>query len=196
MKKILAFTLMVASFSACSNSSYNTVPVVPQKSFNQQQNEKLLGQWKMGYTIISNFTDSYNLTKLSLSTSGSSAGEYYVDGINTYSNNLVVASYYAKDSNFSLLDDGSVLDRFFTFDFSSDNVVNGCFYAIIHPKDDFSSCYKMYGTKNAIKTAGNGVLLDYKLVNLGELGFLSPQSIAYAQVRQKYQALKDQLKQK
>ena len=50
---------------------------------------------------------------------------------------------------FSLLDEGSVIDRYFTFDFVGSNTVSGCYYQIRNSDDSWSPCYPMTGVKTS-----------------------------------------------
>ena len=53
---------------------------------------------------------------------------------------------------FSLLDQSTILDRFFTFDFVGSNTVSGCYYQIRKSDDSLSRCFPMTGVRTSSST--------------------------------------------
>lgn len=110
------------------------------------QAEALLGYWVFEYFIGSSYSNSqdYNLTYVTESTS--TPGEYDVYGVDEYGD-AVIAGYSSLLETYSLLDTGIIIDRFYTFDFSSTDEVSGCYYQIYLSTGDWSSCYSMNGDR-------------------------------------------------
>ena len=50
---------------------------------------------------------------------------------------------------FSLLDPGTLIHQFFTFDFVGSNTVSGCYYQVDVADDSFSRCYDMTGVRTS-----------------------------------------------
>lgn len=145
MKITLLFSCIFAlGLVACSSPS--TVTPQPTTPFNQVQTERLAGTWNFNYQIINNFTQVYTLTTTRESTSR--PGEYYMAGTDQYGD-LIVAGYDPKENDFSLLDPGTVIDRFFIFNITSgaNTSVNGCYYQIDASTKEFSDCYSMTGVR-------------------------------------------------
>ena len=118
----------------------------PTKPFNQLQTERLIGTWEFSYTIILEFINTYKLNDVR--ENSITPGEWFISGTGQ-SGDLVIAEYSPDLGMFSLLDPGTLIDRFFTFDFVGSNTVSGCYYQVDAADDSFSSCYDMTGVRTS-----------------------------------------------
>ena len=118
----------------------------PTKPFNQLQTERLIGTWEFSYTLISEFTDTYRLNDVR--ESSITPGEWNIFGTNQFGG-LVIALYSPDLGMFSLLDPGTLIHQFFTFDFVGSNTVSGCYYQVDVADDSFSGCYDMTGVRTS-----------------------------------------------
>ena len=127
-------------------------PPSPAKPFNQQQTERLIGRWEFSYTLISEFTDTYTLRDVQ--ESSINPGEWIIVGIGSF-NDLVIAGYSPSLGEFSLFDEGTIIDQFFTFDFvgSSTTSVSGCYYQRDSDDGSLSRCYPMTGRRTSLSTS-------------------------------------------
>ena len=102
------------------------------------------------YSIGSfDFSDTYRLSDVR--ESSNNPGEWFISGTNRFGG-LVVAGYSPRLEMFSLLDPGTIIDLFFTFDFVGSNTVSGCYYQISKSDDSFSRCYDMTGVRTSSST--------------------------------------------
>jgi hypothetical protein len=111
--------------------------------YNLIMTEKMQGTWYFEYTTTSTFDDWYDLnypTEEVLTM----PGQYIVFGYDNY-DELVSAMYQQDFGFFSLLDPESDFDKFYTFNFESENEVSGCYFEVVN--NDTGSCYPMDGTK-------------------------------------------------
>ena len=118
-------------------------------TFNRQQTERLIGTWVFSYTIISDFSNTYRLSDVR--ESSSTPGEWNIFGTDQFGN-LVIAKYSPDFENFSLLNPGTIIDLFFTFDFVGSNTVSGCYYQVRKSNDSISRCYDMTGVRTSSST--------------------------------------------
>jgi hypothetical protein len=108
------------------------------------------GTWSYTYRIISTFTDRYVFTSLVSSTPDSS-GNYFVSGTGEFGN-LAVGGYNVTSRFWAVLAKGSIIDEFYTFTFSDNNTVSGCYYQINPPgSTNLSNCYSLVGTRSPPK---------------------------------------------
>jgi len=140
----LAFSLSSAAPVDCGNEQGCQNPGTP--SYNECQTRRLQGTWSFTYTDGNTTTTRiYVLTEVRESTS--SPGKYFLIGTNE-EGELIIGSYHAEDDIFSLLDPISDTDdRFFMFDFASEDTVVGCFYLITG--DNASDCHDLTGTRTS-----------------------------------------------
>ena len=139
---IITFSTLPPAILSTTPASYGT--------FNRQQTERLIGTWVFSYSIGSfDFSDTYRLNDVR--ESSSTPGEWNIFGTDQF-DNLVIARYSPDFENFSLLDPGTIIDRFFIFDFVGSNTVFGCYYQIDVEDDSFSSCYDMTGVRTSSST--------------------------------------------
>ena len=122
----------------------------PNANFNRQQTERLRGTWLFVYAIISTFDDAYSLTS-AVEESDITPGEYNIFGTDEFGD-LVIAGYSSDLREFSLLDPGVIIDKLFTFNFSDQDTVEGCYFQVDVGTGEFSECYFMAGGR--ISTAG------------------------------------------
>ena len=135
--------------------TFSTLPpaildTTPASSFNRQQTERLIGTWVFSYSIgLFGFSDTYRLNDVR--ESSSTPGEWHIWGTDQF-DNLVIAGYSPDLEAFSLLDPGTIIDRFFIFDFVGSNTVSGCYYQIDVEDDSISRCYPMTGARTSSST--------------------------------------------
>ena len=130
-----------ATGNNCSRAVTVTVAPPTNKPFNQLQTERLIGTWEFSYTIISDWTDWTDTYRLSnVQESSITPGEWNIFGTDE-SGDLVIAGYSPDLGRFSLLDPGTIIRQFFTFDFVGSNTVSGCYYQVDVADDSFSDCY-------------------------------------------------------
>ena len=131
----------------CSRAVTVTVAPRTNKPFNQLQTERLIGTWEFSYTTISQFATTYRLNNVQ--ESSITPGEWNIWGVNEFGD-LVIAGYSPDLEKFTLLDLGTIIGRFFTFDFVGSNTVSGCYYQIVD--GSFSRCYDMTGVRTSSTT--------------------------------------------
>ena len=120
---------------------------VTDKPFNRQQTERLIGRWVFSYRISSSeFTNTYTLSDVV--ESSITPGEWNIFGTGEF-DDLVIALYSPDLGMFSLLDQGTLIHRFFTFDFVGSNTVSGCYYQVNVANDSLSRCYPMTGVRTS-----------------------------------------------
>ena len=139
----------IITFSTLPPAILSTTPA-SSGTFNRQQTERLIGTWSFSYSIGSfDFSDTYRLNDVR--ESSSTPGEWDIFGTDQF-DNLVIARYSPDFENFSLLDPGTIIDRFFIFDFVGSNTVFGCYYQIDVEDDSISRCYPMTGARTSSST--------------------------------------------
>ncbi|MCK4820537.1 hypothetical protein KA005_32530, partial [bacterium] len=107
--------------------------------------ELLKGYWHFYYTIISTWNDYYTLDTITGDTN--SQGGYYIYGTDKYGD-LVIATYWPNDGDWSLLDPGTIIDQYYTFYTDGNTILaNSCYYQINNSTGDWSSCYTLNGYK-------------------------------------------------
>ena len=121
-----------------------TVVSSPTKPFNQLQTERLIGTWEFSY--LSAFTATYRLNDVR--ESSSRPGEWNIFGTDQYGD-LVIAGYSPDLGMFTLLDLGTLIHQFFTFDFVGSNTVSGCYYQVDVADDSLSRCFDMTGVRTS-----------------------------------------------
>ena len=150
-----------------------TPPGPPTKPFNQQQTERLIGRWVFSYSIgSSGFTDTYTLRDVQ--ESSINPGEWNIWGTDQYGG-IVLAKYSPSLEEFSLFDEGTIIDQFFTFDFVGSSTVSvaGCYYLIDKDDDSLSRCYTMTGRRTSLSTSAlsrGTSALSYATAAQAELG--------------------------
>ena len=105
----------------------------------------LLGDWYFYYWIISMFDDYYYLTDISDDTN--SQGAHFVSGVDEYGN-FISACYWPDDGWWTLLDTGTIIDKYFVFYTDGNTILNNsCYYQISISTGEWSSCFDLYGDK-------------------------------------------------
>ena len=139
---IITFSTLPPAILSTTPASYGT--------FNRQQTERLIGTWIFSYSIGSfDFSDTYRLSDVR--ESSSTPGEWNIFGTDQF-DNLVIAGYSPDLEVFSLLNPGTIIDLFFTFDFVGSNTVSGCYYQARKSNDSISRCYDMTGVRTSSST--------------------------------------------
>lgn len=114
--------------------------------------ELLEGYWHFYYTIISTWDDYYTLDTITGDTN--SQGGYYIFGTDEYGG-LVNACYWPDDGNWSLLDTGTIIDKFFVFYTDGSTVLeDSCYYQIDVATGDWSWCFALNGEKASLTSTG------------------------------------------
>ena len=139
------------TFSTLPPAILSTTPSDPPAgTFNRQQTERLIGTWIFSYSIgFFDFSGTYRLSDVR--ESSSTPGEWHIFGTDQF-DNLVIAGYSPDLEAFSLLDPGTIINLFFTFDFVGSNTVSGCYYQIDVEDDSISRCYPMTGARTSSST--------------------------------------------
>lgn len=108
------------------------------------------GTWSYVYTIINTFTDRFTFT--SVSNTPNSSGDYIASGTDAFGR-LVVGGWVTSAGMWGVLNQGTIIDEFYTFTFSGNNNVSGCYYQISPPgSTNLSRCYAMLGTRSPPKS--------------------------------------------
>ena len=139
-----AYTAIVTGYNGATGIGIVEVFAVPNQ--NQVNSQRLIGgTWTFIYTIISTFSDTYQL--FGLSPTAGSSGNYLVYGRDS-TGGMVSGDYSSTANNWAILDQGSIIDKLYIFTFSSNNAVSGCYYQISPPgSSNISQCYSMSGTR-------------------------------------------------
>ena len=104
------------------------------------------GTWTYTYTILSTFSDRYRFTRVE--TTPNSSGVYYAEGVDEFGG-TVVGGYDPRLGMWAVLDQGTIIDQFFTFTFTGTNTVSGCYYQVNPPgSTNLSRCYSMNGVRS------------------------------------------------
>ena len=139
----------IITFSTLPPAILSTTPA-SSGTFNRQQTERLIGTWVFSYSIgSSDFSDTYRLNDVR--ESSSTPGEWNIFGTDQF-DNLVIAGYSPRLEEFSLFDQGIIIDHFFTFDFVGSNTVSGCYYLRYKDDGSLSRCYPMTGVRTSSST--------------------------------------------
>ena len=139
----------IITFSTLPPAILSTTPA-SSGTFNRQQTERLIGTWVFTFTILSEFTQTYRLSD-DVRESSTAPGQWYIHGTDEYGD-LVLAGYSPRLEEFSLLDQGIIIDDFFTFDFVGSNTVSGCYYLRYKDDGSLSRCYPMTGVRTSSST--------------------------------------------
>jgi hypothetical protein len=119
----------------------------------------LMGTWVFSYVIGGiAFSQTYTLDQIPGITN--SQGGYSIFGTGEYGD-PIVASYWPTDNDWTLLDPGSIIDRWFDFS-TNGSTVNGCYFQISHPSETWSNCFTLTGQK--IATASQGIQSNKSLL--------------------------------
>lgn len=108
--------------------------------------QALVGNWTFQYKLsTTTFTQTYNMRALTGQTLDD--GGYVVVGEDKFGD-VVVGSYSPTLREFTLLDTGITISRFFTFRING-NIASGCYYQ--SSSRGLSNCYSMTGTRSSLK---------------------------------------------
>ncbi|MBW1690828.1 MAG: hypothetical protein JRF35_01890 [Deltaproteobacteria bacterium] len=114
--------------------------------------ELLEGYWHFYYTIIATWNDYYTLDTITGDTN--SQGGYYIYGTDDFGG-LVNACYWPDDGNWSLLDPGIIIDKFFAFYTDGSTVLeDSCYYQIDVATGIWSECFTLNGEKTSLSSTG------------------------------------------
>jgi hypothetical protein len=125
-------------------------PSAPANSNRDKTAQLIGGTWTYTYTIISTFSDSYSFSRVD--DTPDSDGDYIALG--TSSSGRVVGGGYVKSLNqWMVVAPGSIIDQVYTFSFSGDNNVSGCYYQMNPPgSGNLTRCYSMTGRRSPPKS--------------------------------------------
>jgi hypothetical protein len=138
---VMTFTLL----NAVLMPSSTTTPNIEDPTTGPQV-QILSGTWTFSYKILNDYTDSYTLTTVKESTT--EPGKYYIFGTNEYGDS-VVAEYNSEYKSYALFDKRTLFDQYFTFNFTSEDTVSGCYYLVTVETSESSECYNMTGIRTA-----------------------------------------------
>lgn len=114
--------------------------------------KSLAGDWRFTYTIgSSTWTKDYWLDLNDVWESSSIPGQYYIGGKDQYGD-FIFAGYSIFLKKYSLLDEASAFNRYFSFSYTSSDRVSGCYYQVDTSDGSLSACYPMTGTQLSIKS--------------------------------------------
>jgi len=151
----MSFTIDgVPGVKQVTRNVFNTSGPVTQApaETNRQKTERLIsGTWTLAYTIISQFTNGYRFNSVTPSTA--IAGDWVAIGEDTVAGELVIGSYASQQNAWTILDPGTIIDRFYYFQFGSTiNTITGCYYQVNPPgSTNLSDCYSMFGSRSPLK---------------------------------------------
>jgi PKD repeat protein len=194
-------TLTVTDNAGASKSSFKNVVVtasivVPAKTYNQLQAERLLGYWQMNYKIISYYTDRYTLALVE--EQPSKPGEYIALGTYDLNGSLAGGLYDQTVGKFIIVNIGTLFNQAYVFNFSpttSNSTAVGCYYIIIHPADNLSSCYSLLAQRSSSRIKGINPLNDGDLFKVRETSVVY-QTKGYFEDQRQYEAVKEILERK
>jgi hypothetical protein len=134
----------------------------PPADDNRTRTERLIGgTWSLTYVILSSFTDRYTFTTIQASTA--SPGDYNALGTGQFGD-PVIGTYASSTNAWGILDPGTIIDRFFVFNFNDNNRVTGCYFQINPPgSTNLSNCYAMTGSRSPLKDLGSASTRDTRL---------------------------------
>ncbi len=105
------------------------------------------GLWFFGFTIgTSTFDNRYTVYQVADLTTPGQPDDFLALGADEFGD-PVVASYDDSSAEVDLLDQGSILDRLFSFRFTSDNDITGCYRQILKSDGSISACYPLSGLR-------------------------------------------------
>lgn len=129
-----------------------TIAAPPAPSNPNRDNSALLigGTWAYTYTILTTtFTDQFVFS--SIASTPDSDGDYIVLGVGP-GGRPAGGEYLSAQHEWAVLWQGTIIDEFFTFTFSGNNNVSGCYYQISPPgSTNLSRCYAMFGFRSPPK---------------------------------------------
>jgi len=159
----LAFSLSSAAPVDCGGEQGCQNPGTP--SYNECQTRRLQGTWSFTYTDGSTTTTRiYVFTEVQENITSPSG--YVLIGSNE-EGDLVIFMYHPDEEVFSLTDLST--ERFFMFDFVSEDTVTGCFFLL---KDGLpaSDCHEMTGTRTSdrIRAAKRVPIVDAAIYEMSK----------------------------
>jgi hypothetical protein len=125
----------------------------PPTNTNLSKTQQLVGgTWFIIFTIGAiNFTDNWSFT--SIGPTPDASGDYATFGTDQFGK-TIAGSYYSPGAYWDVLDKGTIIDEFYTFHFSDNNDISGCYYQISPPgSTNLSSCYALSGFRSPPKAA-------------------------------------------
>ena len=133
---------------------------------NKQLTERMIGRWLFDKTIISVFQDTYSFTGPAVPSS-TTAGEYVMIGKDEFGGD-VITGYDVELENTTLLDQGIIIDKFYTYNFQSAGSISGCYYQVDLSTGEFSRCFSLQGTR--LSATASALSVPLKQVATGQLG--------------------------
>lgn len=117
---------------------------------NRDKSSLLLGgTWTYTYAIISTFSDRYSFT--TITSTPDQYGDYFVSGTSS-TGRAAVGFYGSRDNMWAVLSRASLFDFFYTFTFSGNNNVTGCYFQITPSgSTNIGRCYAMTGSRFPLK---------------------------------------------
>lgn len=200
-----SYTFSVTPSVANVNSSVSSVPnsgeilfevtlgPAPAVEDNRAKTERLVGgTWTFRYSIGSSpFTNRYSFT--TVVASSAVPGDYAASGTDEFGN-LVVGTYASRQATWAVLDPGTIIDRFYVFNFSDLNSVSGCYHQINPPgSTNVGQCHSMNGSRSppkAVAERGDPAQAYREMIEAaGDFGAASPEVVQeYLRLRRELQA--------
>lgn len=138
----------ISSSKTVTRQVFNAPP--PVVSQNQANTELLVGgTWTLAYNIgTSPFSNQYVFTRTEASTTV--VGQWYAFGPDS----TVIGAYTPSLGRWAILDQGSIIDRYFVFTISGNNSASGCYYQLNPPgSTNLGTCYNMLGFRSPAKSS-------------------------------------------
>ena len=125
----------------------------PTKSFNRRMTERLLGEWIFSEIVGIAFGHYFRF--YDVFEDSERPGSWFADGFDIL-DRYVIAGYFPEDNSYALLDvNPDNFDRFYDFNFSSEDVVVGTYYQLYGNSSDFDYPYVALGGKFPASVAVN-----------------------------------------
>jgi len=160
-------------------SADKTINIPNPNTFEYNKSKAMMGDWLFLYTIISTFANKYYFTNLSTSYSSS---DWNAFGEDEYGDS-VIAGYSSLLEQYSLLDSGTIIDRYFVYDVTGDTIT-GDYYQIDNDTEEWSRAYPLTGSKIAdfeygqnlgSRNSSSFVVFEYLVGKEADMGFsISP----------------------
>lgn len=122
----------------------------PPPNINRDRTELLLGgTWTYTYTIISTFSDRYNFT--SMRSTPEQSGDWVAIGTSS-AGRAAIGMYVSSENAWAVLSRTSLFDFFYTFTFSNNNYITGCYFQVTPSgSTNIGRCYSMFGSRFPLK---------------------------------------------
>lgn len=170
----------------------------PPPNMNRDRTELLVGgTWTYTYTIISTWNDQYSFT--SIRSTPDQDGDWVATGTSS-GGRVAIGMYISRESTWAVLSRTTLFDQFYTFTFSGNNYVTGCYYQVTPSgSTNIGRCYPMFGSRFPLKAytpSGQGPTQEQEQeqLRLLEDAALGGSQEMDPEIHAVYERLKEQLK--